>query len=397
MQQILIPGLLVQGERFLKMKKFLFGILALFILLVVIKQTNILQPSFWGLEDKIILGNSWNFYKEKFLTVDGRIVDYKQNSITTSEGQAYAMRRALMMEDKETFDKVYIWTQENLKRDEDNLFGWKWGEDRGEYKLLDKNPASDADVEIAAVLISASKIWHNRSYLDDAKKILNDIWEKETVEINGSRILVSGIAQKEDEKNIEINPSYFMPDSFRIFAKVDRNHDWKKLVDSSYKLVDYCIENIDSGLPPDWFYMDAATGKISFKEGRSDFSYDAIRVFYRFYLDYRINREKRAENLLSKANLFINKWKKDKKIYTEYLQNGQPKSDNEAVGCVAILVPVIKLYNKDVAKEIYRNRVDNLYNKDGYWYDPLDYYAQNLAWFGSWLYLDEKNLRAFKY
>ena len=348
------------------------------------------------LSSKVILNDSWDYYKKTFISDDGRVIDHQKESITTSEGQAYAMRRAVLMRDKVTFDKIYNWTKYNLKRKDDNLFAWKWGKRVTDYGIIDECSASDAGVEMASVLIFASKVWNQKSYLDDAKKILSSIWDKETIEINGLRILVAGDYQKNGE-NIAINPSYFMLNSFRIFAEIDKSHDWQKLVDSSYKLVNYCIDNIDSGLPPDWFYINKDTGKIFFDSPKSDFSYDAIRIFYRFYIDYSISKDKRAEKLLSKSNLFINRWKKDGKFYTNYKQNGEIKDQVEAIGSIALLLPIIKSYNKEVAHEIYKDRIEKFYNKAGYWYNPMDYYAQNLIWFGNWLYLDEENIKSFKY
>lgn len=346
--------------------------------------------------------NSWKYYKKTFISDDGRVIDHQRASVTTSEGQAYAMRRALIMRDKATFDKTYNWAKYNLQHKDDKLFAWLWGQKKPgeqreiEYGILDQNGATDAGSEIAVSLIFAYKIWDQQSYIEDAIRIINDIWNKETIEINGDRVLVSGFNQKKIE-NIEVNPSYFLINSFRTFAKVDKNHDWMRLVDSSYKLTDWCIKHSKSGLPPDIFYINKKTGAIIFDDEKSDFSYDAVRVFYRFYIDYSLSKDSRAKKLLSNSKLFINRWERDKKFYTCYKRNGELKNYDEAIGSIALLLPVIKMYNKKVAAEIYQNRIKAKYNSKGYWNDPMDYYAQNLVWFGNWLYQNEKNVQAFKY
>lgn len=346
--------------------------------------------------------NSWEYYKKTFIATDGRVIDYQRGSITTSEGQAYAMRRALIMRDKDTFDKTYNWAKYNLQHKDDALFAWLWGANhkshQGEikYGILDQNGASDAGVEIASCLILASAAWGEVSYKTDALKILKDIWEQETIEIKGERILAAGIIQAK-EINAEINPSYFMPYTFRIFAKVDKTHDWQKLVDSSYRLTNWCLDNIKSGLPPDFFYINKRTGAITFDEDKSNFSYDAVRVFYRFYVDYSLTKEPRAIKLLSKSNFFINRWQKEKVFYTNYMQNGEIENYDEAIGSIAMILPAINRYNKNVAQEIYREKIKNNYHREGYWNNPMDYYAQNLVWFGNWLYQNEKNTKFFKY
>lgn len=345
---------------------------------------------------------SWNYYKNIFISDDGRVIDYQRGSVTTSEGQAYAMRRALMMRDKETFDKSYNWVKNNLQHKYDKLFAWLWGPKEigigGEIKnkIIDQNGATDADVEIAIALVLASKVWQQESYMNDALAIINDIWNKETIVIKGERVLVAGLNQKMD-KYVEVNPSYFMPLGFRIFAEVDEKHNWQLLVNSSYRLVNLCIDNIKSGLPPDSFYINKVTGQIILVDGKSDFSYDAVRVFYRFYIDYLLTEDSRAEKLLSKSKFFIDRWKRYGIFYTNYKQNGEPKDYNEAIGSIALLLPVIKHYDKHVASNIYRRRILANYHFEGYWGDPLDYYAQNLVWFGVWLYQSDKNVRVYKY
>lgn len=352
---------------------------------------------------EIIETNSWKYYKKTFISNDGRVIDYQRGNVTTSEGQAYAMRRALMMDDKATFNKTYNWAKYNLQHKNDKLFAWLWGQEnpnqQGPFEygvIIDNNGATDAGVEIAIILILASKIWEQESYMNDALKLMNDIWNKETIDIKGVRILISGVSQNRTE-NIEVNPSYFMPEGFRIFAEVDRNHDWQKLVDSSYRLIDWCIDHIESGLPPDHFYINKNTGVITFKKDKSDFSYDAVRVFYRFFIDYLLTKDPRAEKLLSRAKFFITRWKREKKFYTNYKQDGELKDYNEAIGSIALLLPVIKMYDKNIADDIYKDKIKAKYHREGYWEDPLNYYAQNLVWFGYWLYQNEENIRSFKY
>lgn len=349
-----------------------------------------------------IESKSWKFYKKTFISNDGRVIDPLRSSISTSEGQAYAMRRSLMMKDKITFDKTYNWAKYNLQHKDDKLFAWLWGQKNPgkqrkiEYGILDQNGATDGGTEIAICLIFAYKIWNQENYINDALGIIKDIWDKETIEIKGERILIAGINQKKME-NVEINPSYFMINTFRNFAKVDTEHDWQKVVDSSYRLTNWCIDHIKSGLPPDVFYINKNTGVITFDKDKSDFSYDAVRVFYRFYIDYTVNKDPRAKKLLSKSKIFINRWKREKRFYTCYKQNGSPKNYDEAIGSIAIILPVIKMYDKKVADEIYKTRIEAKYNNKGYWNNPMDYYAQNLVWFGNWLYQHEENIKAFKY
>src|SRR5262245_50931417 len=56
-----------------------------------------------------ILKESWDAYIAKFIQQDGRVIDHKASGITTSEGQAYAMLRAVWVGDRTSFDKTFQW------------------------------------------------------------------------------------------------------------------------------------------------------------------------------------------------------------------------------------------------------------------------------------------------
>ena len=184
------------------------------------------------------------------------------------------------MEDKKTFDLVYKWTKENLQRN-DKLFAWLWGKDpNGEYKILDENSASDADIDIALALLLAYEKWEGENgkkvgqwkcqYLQESIPIINSIWGKETKKIGRYLVLMPGVDQNLSDK-IEVNPSYFSPYAFRYFQKYDDLHDWELLIDSSYYYLDKAIFATRTGLPPNWFLIK--NGQIVLENSdRSDFS-----------------------------------------------------------------------------------------------------------------------------
>lgn len=338
---------------------------------------------------------SWDYYKNTFITLDGRVKDFQKKSITTSEGQSYAMLRAVMIDDRETFDNVYKWTNNNLKRKNDNLYSWEWGPRKDTtFGVLDKNSATDADVDIAFALIIASEKWNDSSYLADARKIISDIWTYETKVINKRRILTSGYEQTKVSIQ-EINPSYFAPYAFRFFAKYDKTHDWHELVDSSYFFIKKSMSLTKTGLPPNWFLIDEATEKISINKNSysSDFSYDAVRTFIRFYMDFLVFGDRRAGKILSKASFFKSKWRKDKTLFTNYKYDGSLRDKDKFIGSVALLLPAINYKSKKTARDIYLKEISKNYNKMGYWKEKYNYYGNNLCWFGLYIYFNKKSIR----
>lgn len=332
------------------------------------------------------LDRAYELYKSQFMSQDGRIMDPAKNNITTSEGQSYLMLQSLAVNNEETFNLAYKWTKNNLQRP-DKLFSWLWGKSsNGEYKILDKNSASDADVDIAFSLILAYEQWDKFEYLMEAKSIINSIWNNETKRIGNHLILMPGVKQTKDSK-IEINPSYFAPYAFRFFQKYDENHDWNCLIDSSYYYLDEVLKKTKTHLPPDWFLIK--NGQISFENSaRSDFSYDAIRVYARIYIDYLKNKDERALPILETSKFFIEQWKQNGRFYTNYKVNGERRDKSQYTGSIAILLPVINMYDSKFAREIYNFKLKPEFESKKYWSTKKDYYGKNLSWFGAYLYND---------
>lgn len=347
-------------------------------------------------DSSLCLAKSYHYYKKTFMSQDGRIIDPDKNNITTSEGQSYIMLRSLTMDDKKTFKISYNWAKNNLQR-KDKLFAWLWGKDEsGQYKILDNNSASDADVDIAFALILAYEKWGELSYLNEAIPIIQSIWDNETKRVGNYLLLMPGVKQTLASK-IEVNPSYFSPYSFRFFQKYDNLHDWSCLIDSSYYYWMAASAKTETGLPPNWFILE--NGNDEFKilledSTRSDFSYDAIRVFFRAYLDYVRTGEKRALPVLDKSKFFISKWQLNGSFYTNYKANGELADKNEFVGSIAILLPVISIYDSTYALQVYKSQLETYFQDRTYWETKSDYYAKNLMWFGCYMY--NKNSSIYK-
>lgn len=348
-------------------------------------------------EYKFCLRKSYENYKKGFMTKDGRIMDPERGYITTSEGQSYIMLRSVVSSDKKTFDLSYKWAKDNLQRS-DSLFAWLWGKNKdGKYMILDNNTASDADVDIAFSLLLAYEKWGNYNYLREALPIIISIWNNETRKVGNFLVLMPGVEQTFSEQ-IEINPSYFSPYAFRFFQKYDEIHDWSFLIDSSYYYLEQVTSVTQSGLPPNWFLIDETNGgeQIILEDSeRSDFSYDAIRVFARVYLDYIRTGEKRALPILAKTQFFINKWQETGEFYTNYKANGELRDKNKFLGSISILIPVIEMYNAEVASAMYRKELEPLLNNEKYFASNYDYYNKNLLWFGC--YLNDKNTEEHRY
>ncbi len=344
-----------------------------------------------------VLTSSWDRYKVQFINSDGRNLDHSQNDITTSEGQSYALLRSVWIDDKKTFDKVWYWTKNNLQRS-DKLFGWKWGERQDRtYGFIENggsNSASDADSDIALALILASRRWNDDSYKSQALPILNSIWNEETIEILGKRYLTAG-NWATSQSAVQINPSYFTPYSWRIFAQVDPKHNWTSLLDPAYALLyESGSSPLDKGssvgLPPDWLEIERNDGSLrasSVSNATTNYSYDAMRIPWRIELDYQWNHDVRDLNYLSSLNFLHKQYVNYGKLASVYLHNGQIEDPKESPAMYgSALGFFIQLYPK-LAQSVYQKKVIFLYsNSENSFNHNLGYYDQNWLWFGTALY-----------
>lgn len=330
-----------------------------------------------------ILRQSWQAYKVHFIQADGRVIDPTADNITTSEGQSYAMLRAVWMDDRPAFDLSWQWTKNNLFNKKDGLFSWKWGQrcDKS-WGVLDDQAASDADQDIALALILASKQWNRPDLMGASKQVLSSIWRSEVAVIDHKPYLAAGPWARDMSKP-RLNPSYFAPYAYRVFAKVDRDHDWASMVDTSYDVLEQASSLSRLELPPDWCNIDPATKKVELdpEDKESDYSYDAMRVCWRIAQDANWDGEERAKKYLERLAFLEDSWTAVRTIRGAYSATGVTRSFDEPLAGFGCILPMLHLTAPSVAQEILQERIMSYYY-EGIWRPEDDYYGQNWAWFG---------------
>lgn len=330
----------------------------------------------------LLLRESWNAYRKHFIRPDGRVVD-PDGDITTSEAQAYALLRAAFMNDQDTFTKVLLWTKRHLIRPDGQLFAWKWGERYDKSMgVLDEKSAADADEDIALALLIAACRWHNPELFSDAKRLIKEIWRLEVISANGKFYLGPGDWAKDMDKP-QLNPSYFAPYAYRLFAQVDKDHDWLTVLNTSYSVLNRASDASRLALPPDWCELDRATGAVSvdMQSKESDYSYDAIRVPWRICLDWQWNHDPQAKAYLSRLSFLADSWSQTRTIRSAYAATGVMREFGEPLSGFACVLPLFALIAPEMAQEVLQERIDAQYY-NGLWRLEDDYYGQNWAWFG---------------
>ncbi|AUB38766.1 endoglucanase [Nostoc flagelliforme CCNUN1] len=341
-----------------------------------------------------LLAQSWDSYRQRFIQSDGRVIDYEASDRSTSEGQAYALLRAVMINDPASFALTLNWSENNLQRQvggkrTDSLWAWKWGrKEDGNWGVIDSNFASDGDIDAITALTLASRRWHQPEYLKLAKLKLQDLWNLSTIsKTQGKRYLLPGpvAAFVPDASTLYLNPSYFAPYAFRIFAQVDPQHDWLSLVDSSYQVLEDSTKLSRVGLPSDWVALNTKTGKYQTLPASSTlkslYSFDSYRVWWRLSLDATWFNSPQAQRYLVTSTQHLQKlWSKQSIPALIDLQ-GKPLVDYEATSQYAMLYAAMQLVEPAIAQELLMKKILPQY-KQGIWGDQSAYYTQNLAWLG---------------
>ena len=334
-----------------------------------------------------ILEESWKAYLGRFVQADGRVIDHKAGEVSTSEGQSYAMLRAVWIGDKATFDKTYGWGRDNLNSRvrTDHLWAWKWGKTKdGRWQVLDKAFATDAEQDVALALILAYKQWNREQYLQEAHTILGDLWSSATREIAGKRYLLAGDSLCKNG-SCRLNPSYYAPYAYRIFAQVDHVHDWPLLVDNSYFVLDSASGLTKTRLPPDWMEIDAKSGQMKLGSKDSSFSYDAFRVYWRIAMDWKLFHEERAQRYLQRTlPALVDRWRQQGTIPATISPNGKALAQYESLEMIAAVMPAVASVDQTTGRTIAQH-LESKYTA-GVWGDKESYYLQNWAWFGTALY-----------
>jgi endo-1,4-beta-D-glucanase Y len=335
-----------------------------------------------------VLQQGWAGYKQAFVSSGGRVSDPTRGGITTSEGQSYALLRAVWMDDRSTFDAVWHWTIANLQVRGDGLFASLWGSGA----VQDHNTATDADSDVALALLFASRRFGDGSYHSAAMTVLAGMWQHDVTSIKGMNVLTAGNwAAVPQSPGPVINPSYFAPYAYRVFAREDTGHPWSTLIDSSYTLLDRCTAaTLDgtpsAGLPPNWCAISRASGQIvSFPQisGADNYGYDAFRVMWRVALDALWNNEPRARDYLNRNDFLRKRWSAAQMLDPVYAHDGTVVSGYDDPTIYGGDIGNFVVADPAAAAQIEQRLLASFHpGAPAYFGQSSNYFEQNWVWFG---------------
>jgi endo-1,4-beta-D-glucanase Y len=250
---------------------------------------------------------------------------------TVSEGIAYGMILAVMMDDQPLFDD--LWRYAQLWATSTGLMSW-YIDPTGTQACPGVDggcgAATDSDEDMAWALVMADRQWGGKGALDEdylayAKRHIDAIWKNE-VEPYAPYVLKPG--DRWGGSNVT-NPSYFAPAYYRLFAEVSGNANWLKVIDSSYDIIQKSLNdtngNTNNGLVPAW--CDArGTPRPPDPGDATHYQYDAARVPFRIGQDYCWYGEPRAKAYLDKISAFFAAQGADN-IFDGYALDGTPQPE----------------------------------------------------------------------
>jgi len=328
-----------------------------------------------------LLQETWSTYLRTSVRRNGRVVDEKGGGHSTSEGQAYAMLRAVWADDPDAFARIHTWTLRKLQNgDPTALPAWKYGRRVAFRRILDPSPATDADLLMAWALQLAGERWDRPDYTDLARTLARSTYSRNVVVVGGRHVLLPGPWAK-DTDPIRVNPSYFVPFAMRDLDRLDPGIDWTPVIDDGYAILAEATP--DGGLLPDWLYLDPTTGtRVPAPEPAHDLhGFEAMRLPWTLAAEVAWHNDPRARALLTPYLDWRPFWRQHNWLPAVAHADGSPAVEYGHLALTGALLPAWGLLDPDAAADLYTSDIAPTLGPDG-WDDPADYYAQNWTWFG---------------
>jgi endo-1,4-beta-D-glucanase Y len=326
------------------------------------------------------LRHAWDAYKHTYIRAEGNVVDPDRNGgATTSEGQGYAMLRAAWMHDKDAFDRTFRWADQHLRR-ADGLYSWLWTPADG-GRILDANSAADADQEIAFALILASEVFQDAKMLARARQILLAIRQHERVEVGAGWFPAAGnwaVPQR------IVNLSYFVPYAYPYFERIDPEGRWETVTESGYDLIAKTLGPDTTRLIPDFLSVatDGNPEALPKDTGlSSDFSSDAMRIYWRVAMDCRLHSRTRACADPLGAGQLTAMLARDGKLFTRYGIDGVPREQVESSSFYGAALPFLLLHAPAAGHAVRKNELSSS-KLEVIMTERSRYFDANWVWFG---------------
>jgi len=292
-----------------------------------------------------ILRKTWEGIKKRNVNAysTGLVHRPKSNSPddAVSEGVSYGMFLALYANDQASFNSIWNAGERYMWNDGGGYYDWRRNSTGGDMGEGNGGPASDAEQDIALLLIFADQLVKNRIWSSYTST------KGATYAVRASRILQTIRGSMIDQGKYlmpghwggagTLNPGYFAPAFYRIFGEFEPENKatWDALINGSYEVIARS-PGYSKGLIPDWCTASGGgTGGAGYNAyfGGDALYRDAVRVYWRLATDYLWYGEPRAKTFLDKAISFLeSKGGPSSANFFDMNGNLLPSGDTETLG-----------------------------------------------------------------
>jgi beta-glucanase (GH16 family)/endo-1,4-beta-D-glucanase Y len=374
-------------------------------------------PTNTALEQKV--RNVWAGIKHRYIRVDGAVMQKDADNKVVSEGQGYALKQAVTLDDRATFDLVESFCVSTLERQNNpatatvggSLMAWDYRvnpfNSNPANTVNDWNFATDADVDRGKANLWAYKRWGDIKYLNKALAIARDLWTfAMAISANGNVMQMSDAYQKIVNGNQsghhlngssqavgEMNASYIDIAWYNLIKDIGNDSRWDAATAGALDVYTKVTDNsgtlaTSKGLFPDWNEWNFATntpdaltsGVDGWTYSRAtDQKYDGFRAPVRAVWAYDWYKTSQIPTILaSLAAFYAAEWAAQSKISAEYGHDGTRLSggyEKSIMTEVAVMVLTCNDPSNATAAAIKAAKLnpDTQYAIDsegyGYWYD----------------------------
>ena len=289
---------------------------------------------------------------------------------------------------------LFTWELTGYPRDGENQTGYKEtaaGFKTAPFTLDTKggDSATDGDMDIIYALLLADKQWGSAgsyNYKQIALDMLEDFW-KYCVHQEYYTLLLGDWANTVDEKVLRdaTRTSDFIMSHLKVYAAVDKAHDWQKVIDATYEVIKEIRDaeikkGRNNGLLPDFVVRSKgkwAVPKAGVLEGDEDnaFAYNACRIPWRLGTDYllfgdtRIGDKSLAEYIIKPLDDFMRTYTKgDMEKMGPLFLSGKPMDwdDAETFAPELLVTAAGNGYDQDWVNQVWAYEGLKIYRGNNY-------------------------------
>ena len=212
-----------------------------------------------------------------------------------SEGMSYGMFIAVMMDDQDTFKRLWRFTKDKMQNTSgphDKFFAWRLSA-VAPYAPLATNPAPDGEEYFAMALFMANNRWGSSTgifdYKVEANAILHDMIYTKS---DSTRYMMHPVYKQIEfvtTPNIDsfTDPSYHLPAFYELWALwADEDNDyWHEVAAISREYLTKAAHPV-TGLFSDYASHEGAPQYTDFNSNSHKSAYDSYRVMGNLALDY---------------------------------------------------------------------------------------------------------------